>query len=45
MIVKELIEALQNLAEAGYAEAEVRGEHYYIEEVIGSSNVNEVILH
>lgn len=45
MTVKELIEALQTLAEAGYTEAEVRGEHYYIEEAIGSSNRDTVILH
>lgn len=45
MTVQQLIERLQYLAEQGYAEAEVRGEHYYIEEVICSSNRDAVILH
>lgn len=45
MTVQELIERLQYLAEQGFAEAEVKGEHYYIEEAIGSSNHDTVILH
>lgn len=45
MTVQQLIERLQDLAEQGCAEAEVRGEHYYIEEVICSSNRDSVILH
>lgn len=45
MTVQQLIERLQYLAENGYAEAEVKGEHYYIEEAIGSSERDTVILH
>jgi hypothetical protein len=45
MTVQQLIERLQCLAEQGHAEAEVKGEHYYIEEAICSSNRDTVILH
>ena len=45
MTVQQLIERLQYLAEQGYAEVKVKGEHYYIEEVVCSSNCDTVILH
>lgn len=45
MTVQQLIEKLQYLAEQGYAEARVKGEHYYIEEAISSSERDIVILH
>jgi hypothetical protein len=45
MTVQQLIEKLQDFAEQGCAEVEVRGEHYCIEEVICSSNCDAVILH
>lgn len=45
MTVQTLIEILQQLVSEGYATAEVRGEHYAIEEAVVSPQDNKVILY